>query len=109
MMHRRTTCVWTLAASLALAVVLSLVCHPALPPANGAGMSAPVAPRASLESGPAARLVPSHFHFAGELPRSSGLLAALFAFSAAECLPPAAAVATHAYPPLYRRPPPSFS
>jgi hypothetical protein len=109
LMRWRNSCAWALAGSFAIAVVLVLACQPGFAPAAGAGMSAPVAPRVSVESAPAAKLLPSHFDWYTPPSRfgSHGLAAS--AIGAANRAKPSVGSATESYGPLHRRPPPSFS
>jgi len=109
MVRLRNSFVWALTGTAALALLVMLVCHPALKVNAGTGMSAPPVSRASIEFAPAARVVPSQ----GD-PQLVELGAQRIAVSSvAVCAVDEAQQCDGAraaeYAPLYRRPPPSLS
>src|SRR3954454_14856234 len=109
LMRWRTSHSWALAASLALFVALTFACQPGFVAGSGTGMSAPPAPRTSVESAPVAKLLQSHFDWCGHIVLPAGLRLTLLAVRRADGARQRADSATQYYCPLYRRPPPSFS
>jgi hypothetical protein len=107
-MRWRTGYVWAIVGSLALIVALAFACHPEFAASSAAGMSAPPAPKTSIEAAPLDKLLQSHFDWCGGTLRQS--------FSHAPAMFRASALGRHdadarrqSYGPLYRRPPPSLS
>src|SRR5580765_1206419 len=108
-MRWRTGHLWALAAGLALIVVLAFACQPGFVADSGTGMSAPPAPRTSIESAPVAKLLQSHFDWCGQVLLPAGLRLTLSSVHAGEGAGQHRDSASQCYGPLYRRPPPSFS
>src|SRR5579864_2005022 len=108
-MSRRGNHLWALGACIALMAVLASGYHPGFAVGVSGGLSAPVAPRASLECAPIAKLLQSHFDWCGGAPRFTGLSIALAALHVYQGARQGAGVAPPHYGPLHRRPPPSCS
>lgn len=108
-MRRRNVCVWAIAGCLALAVVLAVACQPGLAAVAGAGMSAPGAPRASIETAPGARILPSHFGWCRPALRPAAFSLAISGVRAGHSACRPVPSASGFYGPIYRRPPPNFS
>lgn len=108
-MRRRTSHVWALAGSVALALLLALAWHPGVAAGPTAGMSAPAPARASVESAPAAKILQLHFDWGGQALTRGSLAVSPESARAAGHEERGTAGARQCYGPLYRRPPPSFS
>jgi len=108
-MRWRTGHLWALAAGLALIVVLAFACQPGFVASAGTGMSAPSAPRTSIESAPVAKLLQSHFDWCGHVLLPAGLRLTLSSVHTADGTRQNAGSVSQCYGPLHRRPPPSFS
>jgi hypothetical protein len=65
LMRRGTNRVWVLACAVTLTVLLAVAYHPQFGRNSATGMSAPSAPRTSIESGPLQNLLRSHFEGTG--------------------------------------------
>ena len=100
---------WALAAGLALIVVLAFTCQPGFVADSGAGMSAPPAPRTSVESAPVAKLLQAQFDWCGYVLLPAGVRTTLTAARAADGPRQHRDSVSQCYGPLHRRPPPSFS
>jgi hypothetical protein len=108
-MDRRTTRLCAIAGAFALAILLSLACHPGFTADPPAGMSAPAPVKASFESAPVAGVSGNAFDWHPQWLRPSGL-----AIKATAIRRPAE-TRRHSLPdvayygPLHRRPPPAVS
>lgn len=100
---------WALVGGVGLAFLLVLACHPGFTVDAPAGMSAPWAPAASIESAPAAQLLQLQFDWHGLALRALSFSLALVAVCARDDARQDAGTAPPHYGPLHRRPPPSFS
>jgi len=108
-MRGRIGFAWALAGVVSLACLLVFACHPSVLAGPPAGMSAPVAPAASIESAPAVRLLPSPFDPHGPVLGTLRFSPALGALGATSGTRQDEGAAPPNYGPLHRRPPPSFS
>ena len=109
LMRWRTGHLWAFAAGLALIVALAFACQPAFVAGPGMGMSAPPAPRTSVESAPVAKLIQSHYDWCGHVLLPSGLQFTLSGARTQDGAGQHANSVSQFYGPLHRRPPPSFS
>jgi hypothetical protein len=107
-MRGRTDQRWALVGGFALSVLLALAFHPALAASAASGMSAPSVPLTSIESGPADKILPSHFDWCEPALRSAGLPLALPVFPTRDRSEKRSR-STRYYGPLHQRPPPSLS
>jgi hypothetical protein len=94
--------------SLALTVLLTLAFHPAIAASAASGMSAPSIPRTLIESGPADKILPSHFDWCEPALRGARLPLALPVFRAGD-ISEKESRSARCYGPLHQRPPPSLS
>src|SRR6266702_2092489 len=108
-MRRRNSHLWALAAWVALCVVLAFAGQTKFAADSGAGMSAPSAPKASVESAPAAKLLQSHFGGCGLALLPAALRLTPSSVRAIAGARRGADSVHQCYGPLYRRPPPNFS
>lgn len=100
---------WALAGCAGLALLLALACHPGLAMGAAAGMSAPPAPDASIESARGAQLVRVQVGSHGLVLRTLSLsLAVADPGASGESRQTSGPSVPH-YGPLHRRPPPSLS
>src|ERR1019366_7965026 len=106
-MRRRTDHRWAMVCGFALTVLLALAFHPELTVSAASGMSAPSAPRTSSESGPADKLLPSHFDWCEPALRTANLPFALPVSRPSDYSGQASRPARY-YGPLHQRPPPSL-
>jgi len=108
-MDRRTERLGVFAGAFALALLLAFACHPAIPAAPAAGMSAPSPVRASFESSPASGLPGTHLDWHPYALPAAGIelvvAAVRFRDGQTRTVPPA----VRYYGPLHRRPPPALS
>jgi hypothetical protein len=109
LMRGRVGFAWAIAGSASLAFLLVLTCHPGFPVLVPAGMSAPPAPIAAIESAPVAQFLQSHPDGHGLALRALSLSFALVAFCATRDAQQGRESHPPHYGPLHRRPPPSFS
>jgi hypothetical protein len=106
-MRKRTDHLWAVC-GFALVALLAVVFHPEVAVQAASGMSVPSAPRTSIESGPADKLLPSHFDWCEPAVRTAGFPLTLPAFRAGDGSEKDSRSARY-YGPLHRRPPPSLS
>jgi hypothetical protein len=106
-MHKRTDRQWAVVCGFALTALLAVVFHPELAVGAATRVSAPSAPRTSIESGPADKLLPSHFDWCEPALRMAGLPLALPVLRAGEGSDTDSR--SERYGPLHQRPPPSLS
>jgi hypothetical protein len=107
-MRRRTDHLWAAICGYALILLLALACRPDLKPGFATGMSAPSAPRTSIESSPAGTMLQSHFDWCAPAVRRTHCPLPVLVSGALD----GARQDSHSAPyygPLYRRPPPSLS
>ena len=106
-MRRRTNHVLAVFGFVVVAL-LALAFHPEFNAGAATGMSAPSAPRTSIEPAPIDKLLPSHFDWCEPVLRTAGLPLALPVYRAGESSEKDARSARY-YGPLHQRPPPSLS
>jgi hypothetical protein len=106
-MRKRTDQLWAVC-GFALVALLALAFHPELAVSAASGMSAPSAPGTFIESGPADKLLPSHFDWCEPTHRTAGLPLAIPVFRSGDGSEEDSRSARY-YGPLHQRPPPSLS
>lgn len=109
LMRGRIGFAWAIAASVGLALLLVLACHPGFVADTPTGMSAPSAPAAAIELASGAQLPQSQSDWNGFALRALSLSFALAAFCATHDARQDAKTDPPHYGPLHRRPPPRFS
>src|SRR5580698_6796243 len=100
-MRWRISQLWALASVLALSVFLAFAYHPEFSADSGTGMSAPSAPRTSIDSTPVAKLLQSHSNWRGQLVPAASHSLTLAPFGADGLTHPSPASVPH-YGPLHR-------
>jgi hypothetical protein len=106
-MRKRTDQLWAVC-GFALVALLAVAFHPKFEVQAASGMSAPSAPGTSIESGPADKLLPSHFDWCEPALRTAGLPLGLPVFRAGDGSEKGWNSVRY-YGPLHQRPPPSLS
>ena len=108
-MPLRKVHLWTLAAGVALALLLVGASQPGFAAGAGAGMSAPAPPARSIESAPAAKVLDAPFDGHAFTLWRAGLSLSLVAVGTRDSARPDRGSRPAHYGPLHRRPPPNFS
>jgi hypothetical protein len=108
-MDRRSERLGVFASAFALAILLAFACHPAIPAAPAAGMSAPTPVRASFEASPAGGLPGSNLDWQPYALSLSGIAVAVASVRFRTTQPRTILTAVCSYAPLHRRPPPVLS
>jgi len=106
-MSKRADRLWAVC-GLALVALLAVAFQPEFAVRAASGMSAPSAPGTSIESGPADKLLPSHFDWCEPALRTAGLSLTLAVFRAGDGSQQGWSSVRY-YGPLHQRPPPSLS
>ena len=109
LMRFRNGFAWAMAGIASFAFLLFLACHPGSAAAPSAGMSAPKAPSAAIDSTPAAQLLQSRADWHGLAIRSLPISFTLAPLAATRDTRHDPKPDRPHYGPLHRRPPPSLS
>src|SRR4051794_16748506 len=108
-MRWRGSHVWTLAGAVAFAVLLAFAWCPVATLDAAAGMSAPAAPSAAIETARAANLLQTQFDWHGGVLAPAALWLVPIAMAGHAPAQTAGEITAPRYAPLWQRPPPHFS